>query len=282
MSGTTINAASDATKRSRTPRLRPKAPRDNLPRMRWGLLTLVAAFGCQSGSNGTVADASSSPLDASQSDASEMATSDGNHPDVTISNGSTDASAENSDAGATPTDGGTACSDSSVTAAALGSPCVPEQEVTPSFAGFSETEVSIQSNDFQCANRICLINHFQGRTTCPYGQDQDGSGPDGLCLTPQTCEVVQPPDGFTVLPQCADRRASSTVYCSCRCANPQGTTDDDSGPYCVCPSGMICTQLVRSVGPANVGLAGAYCIKAGTEYDAGACTMCNPVTAPCP
>ena len=49
----------------------------------------------------------------------------------------------------------------------VGDPCTPEDEYEPQFAGFKVTEENIESRSFQCETRICLVNHFQGRTTCP-------------------------------------------------------------------------------------------------------------------
>jgi hypothetical protein len=167
---------------------------------------------------------------------------------------------------------------SATASAPLGAPCVPEEEGNSSFGGFSLTEVGIESNTFACASRICLVDHFQGRVTCPYGQDSNGSGPDGSpgCVTPGSCAPVRlglSGSGQTVTPQCSNRQAADAVYCSCRCANENGGTDD-AGPYCTCPSDMICTQF---------GLPGGYCVKADAEYDAGAvCSKCDPTTAPCP
>src|ERR1700741_4187664 len=72
----------------------------------------------------------------------------------------------------------------------VGDPCVPEDEYDPTFAGFDIKQENIESRSFQCATRICLVNHFQGRVSCPLGQpapkdaqglqgcepDRDGSG----------------------------------------------------------------------------------------------------------
>ena len=43
------------------------------------------------------------------------------------------------------------------------------------FAGFSSQEVSTEGESFQCQTRLCLVNHFQGRVSCPYGQSPDGN-----------------------------------------------------------------------------------------------------------
>ncbi|WP_437580341.1 hypothetical protein [Sorangium sp. So ce887] len=53
----------------------------------------------------------------------------------------------------------------------VGDPCLPEDEYDPQFAGFKVTEENIESRSFQCQTRICLVNHFQGRVSCPLGQE---------------------------------------------------------------------------------------------------------------
>jgi len=145
----------------------------------------------------------------------------------------------------------------------VGDPCIPEQEFDTQFPGFDPGEVSVESHSFQCATRLCLVNHFRGRVTCPYGQN---------CETPNDNAV-----GVTVQPQCTDRAANDVVYCSCRCANADGRTDDGAN-YCPCPDGFQCSQLVQPIPSHDQGLAGAYCIKKGTAYEpASACTLsCDP------
>src|SRR5258708_854327 len=154
--------------------------------------------------------------------------------------------------------------------AALGALCIPNQEYAPSFAGFLSSEVSLESQDPGCETRLCLVNHFQGRLTCPYGQDSKGVGPAGTpgCLTPGRCVPVRPNDPITaqtVPAQCSDRTAASAVYCSCRCANANGAIDD-AGSYCSCPSGMTCTQLVSSIGGGHEPFSGACCINTRTAF----------------
>ena len=61
---------------------------------------------------------------------------------------------------------GTGCNSTGV-----GDPCTPEAEYSQAFLGFSFQEVNIESKSFQCQTRLCLANHFQGRVTCPYGQN---------------------------------------------------------------------------------------------------------------
>ena len=175
--------------------------------------------------------------------------------------------------------------------APLGAPCVSYvHEGQASFGGSLESEVTIETGNPQCGTNVCLYNHFRGRVTCPYGQDATGHGPGGSpgCLSAGSCEPLRSSDPaqspLVVPPQCADRTAAAAVYCSCRCANASGGTSD--GTYCACPSGMTCTQLIPSSGTPPAGKpdnSGAYCLKIGTEWGGGACSVsCDPRSAPCP
>lgn len=161
-------------------------------------------------------------------------------------------------------------------ATGVGDPCIPEQEYDVAFSGFDARQVVTESSSFQCQTRLCLVNHFQGRVSCPKGQDKDGAAPPSAqaCTVPGTADAVTGPvdapvtKGKCVASQCADRTADNAVYCSCRCANADGKTDDGAN-YCTCPDSFACTQLVAATGKGNEGLTGAYCIKAGTAYDPG-------------
>src|SRR5689334_4628101 len=112
---------------------------------------------------------------------------------------------------------GTGCNSTGV-----GDPCVPEAEYDPSFLGFDYKEVNVESKSFQCQTRLCLANHFQGRVTCPYGQDPTAMAPFGEtpppanghtpCFTPigRAVDGIDPATGTfddptkmaTVLPNC--------------------------------------------------------------------------------
>jgi hypothetical protein len=193
----------------------------------------------------------------------------------------------------------------------IGDPCTPEQEFDPQFIGFNFHEVSTESKSFQCMTRVCLVNHFQGRVSCQYGQAPDGtplpntvaecndsSGNGAGCCTPgiplpvtgQLDANGQPTDQTllkTVMGQCTKRTADQAVYCSCRCANGNGGTDDGA-VYCQCPDGFSCTQLVSAIQSSSVqtaqdkGLTGAYCIKNGTQYNPNqGCTACDPNLGGC-
>jgi hypothetical protein len=183
-----------------------------------------------------------------------------------------------------------ACKDEGV-----GDPCTPEQEYDPSFLGFDEKEVNVESKSFQCRTRVCLVNHFRGRASCPYGQSSEGASPAGPCKVPGTATTITgltspDPNSFRdprkkalVQPQCIDRTADNAVYCSCRCADINGDTPSDQ-TFCKCPDGFACTPLVTSIGQGNEGLTGSYCIKDNTDYNKDtSCNQgdCDPVAKNC-
>jgi hypothetical protein len=182
-------------------------------------------------------------------------------------------------------------------AAPLGAACIPDEEYDPSFQGFAVEDISTESKAFECASSLCLVNHFQGRVTCPYGQTAPGMGPKGPasspaateksedgCIVPGTSPSGSPatwqvtatnvsiaafaagevPSQITGL-GVGDRTANKTVYCSCRCANVDGKTDDGA-TYCACPDGFACTELITSIGTQDDTVSGAYCMLAGTGY----------------
>lgn len=150
----------------------------------------------------------------------------------------------------------------------IGDPCVPEDEYHANFSNFAVSEANIESRSFQCETRLCLVNHFQGRVSCPYGQT-----PENLSLpadAPERCRLPGT-DGVgagesvdvAVKPWLVERPADDSVYCSCRCDGP-----DPNASYCECPSGYACEELVPTLGASQdrQQLAGSYCIKAGTKY----------------
>ena len=172
-------------------------------------------------------------------------------------------------------------------AASQGTACLPREELSASFAGFDEQTVTIDMKNAACGAGACVVNHFRGRTSCPYGQAANGTAPPGAtpCTVTGSGAPVRPNDPKTqqtVPAECADRDAEKVVYCSCRCANADGKTDD-GGSYCACDQGYECSQLVASLGGKDDTLSGAYCIKAHTAFDrATAClTTCDPKAGPC-
>jgi hypothetical protein len=146
-------------------------------------------------------------------------------------------------------------------ALALGEACLPDDELSADFAGFNAREVNVADQFQGCASKVCVVNHFQGRVSCPYGQ----SAADGGCLVPSTATPVS----ASVQPQLAARQAAQAVTCSCQCAGY------GPGPYCTCPTSMVCEHLIDYLDVADTdgappklnAYAGSYCIPAGAEYD---------------
>ncbi len=198
-------------------------------------------------------------------------------------------------------------------ATGVGDPCIPDEEYDTAFQAFSLDDVNVESKSYVCLTRLCLVNHFQGRVSCPYGQTAPGQGPqpplnsnasavgaDKGCTIPggtpgnpadevQATNISVPKPGGgnaagwvpAQIPGAnqGDRTANKTVYCSCRCANVDGKTDDGA-VYCSCPDGFTCTQLVTSIGlTVNEGLTGAYCIMNNTQYSVGAVNAGNACSA---
>jgi hypothetical protein len=169
----------------------------------------------------------------------------------------------------------------------VGDPCIPEDEYKTEFAGFKVTEENIESRSFQCQTRICLVNHFQGRVSCPYGQAKPaagGSATNGCqtntsaadskkeaeekakaCCVPGTDTLIE----AEVCGQCAgdsQRDAAQAVYCSCRCDVADGEPPDPNFNFCECPTGYSCEQIRPNVGLGDKQLTGKYCIKQDTKF----------------
>jgi hypothetical protein len=147
----------------------------------------------------------------------------------------------------------------------VGDPCIPEDEFFDTFNGFHLGEVNVESRSFQCETRVCLVNKFQGRVSCPYGTNGTPPAPGastvkhGLpCVVPNFGGYVTVP----VDPQLTERPPEVAVYCSCRCGGK-----DPNARYCECPSGFECSEIVADQGQGNAQLAGSYCIRAGSNVD---------------
>jgi hypothetical protein len=169
-------------------------------------------------------------------------------------------------------------------ATGVGDPCVPEPEYDPTYTGAVLTDTDIESKSYQCQSFLCLVNHFQGRVSCPYGQPNTDAGYAGAnpCVTPIGQPIVGTNGDGGVAPNCVNRQRSDAVYCSCRCENVEGQTNDGFN-YCTCPDGFTCTQLVSSIGGQSFpGLTGGYCVKNGTAYpDNFICDSCDPAQGNC-
>lgn len=146
--------------------------------------------------------------------------------------------------------------------APLGAVCWQTVEHEAYFRGFSLNEVDISGSPM-CSSGLCLQNHFQGRVSCPYGQE---SRSDASCFVQGTDVAVT----GRVSPQLASRQAAVASICSCRCA---GT---GPGPYCTCTAGMECVHVFDDLGLGTDDVSGSYCIPSGSAYDAtSAQVACN-------
>ena len=178
------------------------------------------------------------------------------------------------------TDASTDAGDASTGGGAIGSACLPSLEERLTFDGFSYQDVTLDETNPACGSAVCLVDHFQGRVSCPYGQTGTGQGPfdAGNCVAPD--EPTENVVGI-VNPQCTDRSAEQAVFCSCRCANADGKTDDGAS-YCTCPSDMTCTPVVPAFTSGDT-KSGSYCTVDKSAFDrSSACAnVCDPTMKNC-
>jgi hypothetical protein len=240
--------------------------------MRIGLLLCAtgALFACNGSSSETP-----------HVDAGEDAAVEGGVHDATAGETSaTDSATEAASDACTPFvfDAGSYLPSTDDAGALIGAPCLPSSENSTTFSGFQNAEVILVGN-VPSGQPTCVVNHFRGLVTCPYGQSVTGQAP--ACAAPCTTLDGQPVTG-TVSPQCVDRKASEVVVWSCRCANAAGHVNDGDS-YCTCPASTVCAQLISSIGAAEDDVSGAYCLSPGSVLDGGpTCAVaCNPATAPC-
>ena len=130
----------------------------------------------------------------------------------------------------------------------VGDPCVPEDEYNAQFAGFKVSEENIESRSFQCETRICLVNHFQGRVSCPLGQAKPEScaSPGEACAGGGTCRAAA-----VLAPSCnPDAKDGGAADCAsfggaCNAAGfCQCTSSCPEGFQCACENGGNCDAPV--------------------------------------
>jgi hypothetical protein len=129
----------------------------------------------------------------------------------------------------------------------VGQACVLDDEDNPGFSGFSADEINVQGSS-NCELGSCVAYYFQGRVSCPDGQESEGD-----CSTPSGESVTVP-----VPPQLPDRSSDEHVFCSCRCDGPEG-----AGPFCSCPGNYSCRPLLEQIG-GDTTFAGSYCLPLET------------------
>jgi hypothetical protein len=127
-----------------------------------------------------------------------------------------------SDAGMDGSDGSVSTDAAIARDGATGSACMP---MNVPFNGFRASEAYLETTRPDCEGNVCAVYHLQGdpRATCAE-------------------------------PDCADpAEAARRMFCSCRCAAPDGIP----GPFCACPSGMTCEELLLLGGG---DIRGSYCV----------------------
>ena len=117
----------------------------------------------------------------------------------------------------------------------VGDPCTPEDEYSATFSGFNVDEENIESRSFQCLTRICLVNHFQGRVSCPQGQNAanlvqcKGSDDTTTCTGGKTCTQSE-----TYSPVCNTCTAAQTAMGCVATGCPAGLICNGDEQICTC------------------------------------------------
>lgn len=140
-------------------------------------------------------------------------------------------------------------------AGGVGVPCIPEDEFSFRFAGFKVSEDIIESRSFQCETRICLVNHFQGRVSCPLGQGtpvdrngQPGCTPEvqngapvdgqGSCSDGQKCV-----NAGSFSPACDPTKENADDFCIQQKA---GVKCNEAG-FCECGTNADCPEVTGAI-----------------------------------
>jgi hypothetical protein len=137
----------------------------------------------------------------------------------------------------------------------VGDPCLPEDEYKETFAGFKLSEENIESRSFQCKTRICLVNHFQGRVSCPQGQHAPTNCTDNqnICASGEECI-----EAGAIVIDCDPTRCGEGVD-PLNCNNADNTNQtcggricNEDGRFCECqtgdcPEGFTCGQQRQCV-----------------------------------
>lgn len=116
----------------------------------------------------------------------------------------------------------------------VGDPCTPEDEYKEDFSGFTLQSAFIESRSFQCQTRLCLVNHFQGRVSCPQGQakpQECGSGES--CPPGETCKLAG-----------AIPASCNPAACPAGGNGPGSDCNDDTGKNQAC-GGRTCDSETR-------------------------------------
>jgi hypothetical protein len=186
----------------------------------------------------------------------------------------------------------------------VGDPCIPEDEYDPQFPGFKLSLENIESRSFQCQTRICLVNHFQGRVSCPLGQPDKGatkscavqngdlsvSGDQSKCDTGEDCveSVAIAQDCDPAAPNtCPPPGACDKTGKFCQCEQQPLQLPPASGYICdgkthqfrafICHTKNSCQQIGKTVAENCNGGAPKDCCIPGTDQPIASevCGQCN-------
>jgi len=178
----------------------------------------------------------------------------------------------------------------------VGDACTPEDEYKEQFSGFTLQSAFIESRSFQCQTRLCLVNHFQGRTSCPKGQAapkncNPSGGKDGACEAGETCKAAG-----VIIDDCDPTPCGSPGADPTNCnadggknAACGGLVCDKDGGFCRCssgacgegyfcdPSSNLCTTKVCSPPPTSAIGQKERCYVPGTDIPiaVAVCGQCD-------
>ncbi len=135
----------------------------------------------------------------------------------------------------------------------IGDPCTPEDEYRGQFAGFQLTQENIESRSFQCESRICLVNFFQGRVSCPAGQSpKDPCTGNGDCTGEgeECVESAVSADPCTSDDECNGTTCNKDGFCECTndsCAEGYTCDEDKKCRLRVCHAPGNCQDPTLSM-----------------------------------
>jgi hypothetical protein len=140
----------------------------------------------------------------------------------------------------------------------VGDQCTPEDEYDTQFAGFKVAEENIESRSFQCSTRICLVNHFQGRVSCPEGQSAS-----------QITSCNGPSDTTSCDTAAGEQCVASQVFapaCSGSSGCPTGTTCNNVSQLCECNTDQTINGVTFFCEPSDPGCTGTGCSQVLKSY----------------
>jgi hypothetical protein len=125
----------------------------------------------------------------------------------------------------------------------VGDVCTPEEEYKEDFSGFKVTVENLESRSFQCQTRICIVNHFQGRSSCPQGQPKPTAcQQDGDCA--KLGEGIKCLDAGAILADCDPTPCGAEGHDPDNCIDSNGNNSICGGKKCT--KGGFCLSCSNS------------------------------------